>query len=123
MACTRYPAGLKFRTPAFLATLLMIGAADALNAEQGSNSLRVLSNRPDAISGGDALVEFRAPPGSRWIAELDGHEVTASFRRVDSGEWVALLTGLKIGKNALEIRGSSAVGVGTDLINHPLSGP
>ena len=107
---------------AFSVTVLALGGAQALGAER-DNLLQILSSRPDAISGGDALVEFRAPANSRWRAVLDGHEVTSSFRQSEAGEWVALLTGLKNGKSSLEIQRSDVRGTRIDLTNYPLSGP
>lgn len=94
-----------------------------MGAERGTDFLQVLSSRPDAVSDGDALVELRAPPDSPWSAALDGREVTVLFRQSELGGRVALLTGLRLGKNSLEIRESGGLLAKIDLINHPLSGP
>jgi hypothetical protein len=107
----------------FVIAVLIIGGAHAVSAERGTERLQVLSSRPDAVSGGDALVELRFQPNSRWSAVLDGRDMTKSFRRSESGEWVALLTGLSIGENLLKIHESGALKAKIDLINHPLSGP
>jgi hypothetical protein len=85
---------------------------------------RTVSSQPDTVSGDDALVKLSAPRNSRWIAELDGRDVTSSFRFVEaSGDWRALLSGLKVGKNTLTLSASGGVHAKLELINHPSSGP
>jgi hypothetical protein len=109
---------------AVVTTALSTGAAHAVVAEPDRDLLLVLSSRPETVSGGNALVEYRAPREDiRWSAVLNGNDVTISFRRVESGEWIALLTGLREGKNSLTIKESGAFKAKIDLFNHPLSGP
>jgi Tannase-like family of unknown function (DUF6351) len=107
----------------FMVAVLSIGAAQALGAERDTDLLEVLSSRSDAVSGGDTLVGLRMRANSHWSAVLNGREVTASFLRSEGGEWVALLTGLRNGKNSLEIQQLGEDGARIDLINYPLSGP
>ncbi len=99
------------------------GSAQTMSAEIDVNSLRVLSSRADSVSGGNALVALGGPRHSGWSVLLDGHDVTASFRRSASGEWLALLDGLRAGRNAVEIQESGALKAKIELINHSLSGP
>jgi Tannase-like family of unknown function (DUF6351) len=67
---------------------------------------------------------LNAPSNYPWIAELNGHAVTRSFRATASTRtFLALLTGLKIGRNTLTIRVAGTVGTTLQLLNHPLSGP
>ena len=95
----------------------------AVSVGRAASLLQLLSSRSDAVSDGDAIVELRAPPESRWRARLNGHDVASSFRRTESGEWVALITGLRDGKSSLEVRESRGDGTKIDLIDYPLSGP
>jgi hypothetical protein len=107
----------------FVNAVLMASPGLILAASPGTDQVQVLSSRPDAVSGGDVLIEYRAPASSQWSAALDGHDVTRSFQQTKSGEWRALLTGLEVGENSLTIRESGAVRAKIKLINHPLSGP
>ena len=85
----------------------------------GSVAIKVLSNRPDLINGGDALVELVPAPGSTGInASLGGHDITSSFTRQDNGHYIGLVTGLALGNNVLTAGGSSVT-----LVNHPNGGP
>jgi hypothetical protein len=87
-------------------------------------ALSVGSSRPDTVTGGDVLVHLGAPNHSEWSARLDGRDVTHSFHPTESaGNLVALLTGLKNGRNVLEIRVKGATKAALDILNHPLAGP
>jgi len=86
-------------------------------------AIHVISSRPDAVSGGDVLVQLSAQADSDWIVRLDGQDVTRSFRRSESGRLVAILTGLKPGRNALEVRMAGRMRSRMELVDHPSSGP
>jgi hypothetical protein len=103
--------------------LLIAGGAHEVKAQPRAQVLEVLSSRPDVISGGDTLVELRTLQGSRWSAILNGREVTASFRRSQSGELLAMLSGLRQGKNVLEIKEAGLSKTKIILVDHSLSGP
>jgi len=84
----------------------------------------VISGRPDAVSGSDVLVQLSAPAGLSWRAQLNGREVTASFRPDQrSGNLIALLEGLKLGTNTLEIKSGGVIAQRIDIVDHPLAGP
>jgi len=88
-------------------------------------TIKVLSNRADLISGGDALVELVLPAGAEASAlrvNLNGQEVTSQFARRDNGRVMAQLTGLTVGDNTL----SAALGAASNRVtitNHPNGGP
>jgi hypothetical protein len=86
--------------------------------------LRVISSRPDTVSGDDALVQLTAPKDSKWVALLNGQDVSRAFRPTEgSGNLRALLTGLKQGDNTLEIRVDGATKARLAIVDHPLAGP
>ncbi|TMG86051.1 MAG: hypothetical protein E6H74_03795, partial [Betaproteobacteria bacterium] len=111
------------------AALLAYAAASPASAQV---SIKVLSNRADLISGGDALVEVAAPSGLNinpvYIpafikATIDGAPVppgTLALR--NDGRIYGLLTGLKNGDNVLAVR-TPAGGAKITITNHPISGP
>lgn len=84
----------------------------------------VISSRPEVVSGGEVLVEAEVPDHASWDVYLNSREVTRSFRPVEgSGRLFALLTGLTLGKNLLEIRSDGAIRSKLEIVNHPLTGP
>lgn len=86
--------------------------------------LNILSSRPDMVSDGNALVDVKAVPASRWTVRLNGADVTQAFKpTAESGSAVALLDTLRLGKNALELKDERKVLARLDLLNHPRSGP
>lgn len=87
--------------------------------------IKVLSNRPDLISGGDALVEIVLPAGadaSKLGAAVDGRDVSDQFALRPNGRVMALLSGLADGPNVLSAKLGEQSGSLT-LINHPNGGP
>ena len=84
-------------------------------------SIRILSNRADLISGGDALIEVVAG-SKRPSMSLNGKDVSALFQKTADGHWRGLVTGLALGKNTLvaQLPRSQAT---AELINHPNGGP
>src|SRR5687767_12553308 len=75
---------------------LAIAGAVEMPAEYAGSELevRTISSRPEAISGGDVLVQVSAAPRSRWIAHLNGRDVTGLFRPAgSSASPMVLLTG------------------------------
>ena len=91
----------------------------------GAPTVKVLSNRADLISGGDALVEVVPAAGTGPQALkvlLDGRDVTPQFALRDNGRIMAQLTGLAVGENRLT---ASLGGASTTvaILNHPNGGP
>ena len=103
------------------ATILCLGVATGC-AEQRLD-LSVLSGHPDMVTGGDALVEVTGASASSFHVQLDGRDVTSSFRSgVDPSRLVGRLSELKIGKNTVTVQvGERSTSL--ELINHPRTGP
>ncbi|MBI4262987.1 MAG: hypothetical protein HY657_01300 [Acidobacteria bacterium] len=99
----------------------------------GALDIKVLSNRADLLSGGDALVEVMLPAGTDVSAlrvrlahgENGGHDVTSAFARRANGAVQGLVTGLPIGRSTLvaSLEGRGAREVRIPLTNHPKGGP
>jgi nitrogen regulatory protein PII-like uncharacterized protein len=86
-------------------------------------SLRVMSNRADLVSGGDALVEVDGADSGALSVRLDGRDVTDAFARRADGRVQALITGLADGPNLLTVRDSSGGGAQLTITSHPIGGP
>jgi len=88
--------------------------------------IKVLSNRPDLISAGNALVEVVLPAGAdpaKVQVTVGSRNVTASFAERADGRYLGLVRKLAIGKNTLTAR-APGFGQGTLVItNHPNGGP
>jgi hypothetical protein len=107
-----------------VAILLFGCTLNPANAQQKNFEIQTISSRPDTVSGGDVLVRLRTPVGASWVAELNGNDVTSSFRVSEaSRELVSLLTGLKDGRNTLAVRVGGEVKASVEIVNHPLAGP
>ena len=111
------------------ALLAMMSAALAGCAgfDIGRVEISTLSNRPDKLSGGDALVAVDVPQAiglSDVTLKLNGSDVTALFAlEPGTRRLVGLVPGLGLGKNELR---SSTKGAGDErleLVNHPITGP
>ncbi len=92
----------------------------------GTPSIKVLSNRADLISGGDALIEVLLPAGSDPAAvkmSLNGSDVSGLFARRANGRYMGLLTGLVNGSNIIKATFPNDVSSSYDIVNHPSGGP
>ena len=108
---------------ALAATALGGGVASAAGSVQ---SLEVLSNRADLISGGDALVAAELAGGvdpASIHVDVDGVDVTSAFGIRPSGRLEGLVTGLKLGANTLTVRDAGGAGKRIRIVNHPIGGP
>ena len=105
--------------PAFVA-MNSVRAADGLQ-------LRVLSSRPDMVSGGDALVRVELPAGmaARDVKlTVNGADATAKLKADASGRALTgLVTGLTMGPNTLAATGSNKASAKLTVVNHPITGP
>ncbi len=119
--------------PAFAGALLLVACGESMpvSGEQGGGDgqggsaelIKVLSNRSDLLSNGDALVEIALPgDASSSAVSLNGRDVSEQFARRDNGRYMGLLSGLQLGANRLTARASGASDSAT-LINHPNGGP
>jgi hypothetical protein len=108
---------------ALLVAVAPAWAAVAAPVADGGPAIRVLSNRADLISGGDALVQVDLPRGVRTArVTLDGRDISTTFAVRPNGSYQGLVTGLYNGVNVL----AADAGGGTARVtvtNHPNGGP
>jgi len=89
-------------------------------------TIKVLSNRADLISGGDALVEVVAPAGvdvSTLKVEANGTDVTSAFATRADGRYYGLVSGLTSGANTLRVAEAGKTGAVLTVTNYPIGGP
>ncbi len=88
--------------------------------------IRVLSNRADLISGGNAYVEIVLPPDAS-MRELDvivgSRDVTGSFKRRTDGRILGVVRGLRKGRNLMTAILPDGRGATLTITNHPKGGP
>lgn len=113
---------------AVMATALggVIGAALAVTAVQSQTNrleLKVVSSRPDLVSGGDTLVSVKGGDLASLSFTVNGQPATVVSRRPGrNGEAEVLVAGLRNGANTIEARaGSASARVG--VTNHGKNGP
>ncbi len=89
-----------------------------------SVQLRVLSSPPQWVSGGDARIEVRFPPGLQGKLELwlNGRRIAPALSGGD-GRLEGVVSGLQLGDNVLEARTPAGTRSGLLLTNHAISGP
>ena len=104
--------------------------------------IRTLSSRPEFVSGGDALVEVKAPTGwslNEIILTLNGKDVTDQLKDASDAQSTAyrsfrgLISGMTVGENTLRVAikpssGSSAkagmaIQASIKVTNYPITGP
>lgn len=103
------------------------GNDGAVESEQeafaGEGAIRVLSNRADLISGGDALIEVISPNLENARVLLNGRDVSGALATMDNGARRGLISGLALGENEfMVILGKGGV-LRQTIINHPKGGP
>jgi hypothetical protein len=87
--------------------------------------IKVLSNRADLVSGGNALVEVVLPTGAAvegLRVDVDGRDVSSAFKQFAGGRVVGLIDGLKDGDNVVTARNGRA-GARLTITNYPIGGP
>ena len=108
------------RTRALFVLALSLVWAGAGHAQ---TEIRVLSNRADLISGGDALIEVVPPPPPGAVIDVDGTNVTGDFALRPNGRYMGRLNGVAIGTHTLTVRLADSSGASIALDNHPIEGP
>ncbi|MEX2290015.1 MAG: DUF6351 family protein [Mycobacteriales bacterium] len=120
--------------PAAVAVLMLTGGTVALgsgaavaaaDAAPGQLSIVSLSNRPDLLTAGDALLEVKLPAGVKpeeVRVDLAGRDVTASFARRPDGRFYGRVEGLELGTTVVAARAGGR-GARLPLTNHPRGGP
>ncbi|MDX1756169.1 MAG: DUF6351 family protein [Marinobacter sp.] len=92
----------------------------------GEGVIRVLSNRADLISGGDALIEIEPDNPANlqgatvWLGD---REVTQQFQATGQNTLKGLLSGLALGDNELRVWLADNSYLLTTITNHPNGGP
>ncbi|MBO6850785.1 MAG: hypothetical protein JJ867_10030, partial [Marinobacter sp.] len=100
------------------------GAVESEQEERaGEGTIRVLSNRADLISGGDALVEVASPELENARVMLNDRDVSGAMETMENGALRGLITGLELGENELKVILGKGGVLRETLINHPKGGP
>ena len=114
-----------------LAPLALLAAAFAASASPaaaatGDAEIRILSNRADIVSGGDALVEV-VPPGrtrpARMRVTAGRRDVTSSFAVRPDGRFLGVVRGLREGATVITAQNRRGRGARITVRNHPIGGP
>jgi len=104
-------------------------AGGAFSQSTARLEIKTLSSRPDFASGGDALVEVKAPAGTRpgqLSLMLNGKDVTGMLRLdPTTGSFRGLLTGMVVGDNTLvaKIKSPGPAEASLKVTNYPITGP
>ena len=118
----------RVRARGFAAVVLALALATATSAAAAGAgpAIRVLSNRADLVSGGDALVAIDLPAGvhaSQVRVRLRGRAVTKRFAVRSNGRFEGLLSGLRVGRNALTATAPGHRTARATIVNHGNGGP
>lgn len=92
---------------------------------QGDGEIRVLSNRADLISGGDALVQVVAADPDKLNGarvRIGDQDITSMLVPVD-GTLEGLVSGLALGDNRITVTLADDSVLQRHIINHPNGGP
>jgi hypothetical protein len=92
----------------------------------GGLSVRVLSDRANLISGGEALTTVTLPRGvspASVTVSLNGTPVTSDFAMRPNGSFEGLVTGLQPGTNVLSAQAPGVTGGQITIVDHPIGGP
>ena len=101
---------------------LSVASSPQAAGKASTLSLRVLSSRPDMVSGGDALIEVRGPSKGVKLT-LNGNDVSGDLRLDAASHTLrGLIAGLSVGKNTLGATAGAAKATLT-LTNYPITGP
>src|SRR5215471_2814317 len=117
--------------------ILIFFIASSASAQSGEKlEIKTLSSRPDLVSGGDALVEVRAPAGAslkELTLTLNGRDVTSQLRQAGNdsrtSSFRGLISGMVVGDNkliaAIKPNGESgrAIQASLSIKNYPITGP
>ena len=113
-------------TIAFLAAGMCLATVGAQQPAGTPLEIRALSAKAELVSGGDVLVEIAGPAGlnaDNVTVRLNGRDAAGTFKpAADSGAVVGLLTGLRVGPNAVEASMGEEEAQLT-IVNHLVTGP
>ncbi len=111
-----------------LAILSLICVSDIAFAKADEAEITVLSSRPDAISGGDAVIEVRLPNGvstQQIVLLRNGVDVTDVMVPTNATTARGLVGGLPVGESVLSVglRNSKRNLASLQVSNYPIYGP
>lgn len=109
------------------AVLGLLGACggDSNVRDAGAMQIKVLSNRADLVSGGDAYMEIVLPHGASTLGlkvDVDGRDVSSVFAVRADRRITGVIVDLKQGKNVVTARLGNA-GARLTVTNYPIGGP
>ena len=115
---------------ALVVGLALSSAGYARDGDERDFEINTLSTAANMVSGGDVVVEVRAPRYARLgdlVVRLNGQDVTAQLSADAAGQrLIGLLTGLQLGKNGVTVSSGHHHGgqhyEKLEIINHPISG-
>jgi hypothetical protein len=122
---------LRLRTAALALLALCAGAVAAMagvvpaSSRPAAPKIRVLSNRADLVSGGDALVQVKLPPGvrpSRLTLTAGRRDVTRVLKRRGRRRLIGVVRRLH-GRVPLTARIRDGAAARLLVTNHPIGGP
>jgi len=110
--------------------LALSSAGYARDGHERDFEINTLSTAANMVSGGDVVVEVRAPRYARLsdlVVRLNGQDVTAQLSADAAGQrLIGLLTGLQLGKNRVTVSSRHHHGgqhyEKLEITNHPISG-
>ncbi len=111
-----------------IGALASFGVVGGFSQSSARLEIKTLSSRPDLVSGGDALIEVKAPAGTQlnqFALTLNGKDVTNQLKLdAATGSFRGLISGMTVGENALRatIKASKAE-ANLKVTNYPLTGP
>lgn len=110
-----------------LAFVAGCGSDDSDNGPALGLDVKALSSRPELVTGGDVLVRVDVPSDrldSLVRVEANGQDVTSVFKSDPAGGGlIGLVSGLKIGDNAIEASYKGVAGNTLTVKNYPGTGP
>jgi len=112
-----------------IAALAVAGILAGFNGSVGAQSaarleIKTLSSRPALVSGGDALIEVKAPAGTQLTTitvALNGKDVTSQLKP-DAASLRGLVSGLNVGENILLAK-AGKMQARLKITNYPITGP
>src|SRR5579864_3484426 len=105
-----------------LLTTLVAASSLVVLAAPSALTITTLSSRPDMVSGGDVLVEIKAPTAKVQV-KLNGRDISQTFHAdAARGSLIGLVDGLRNGGNTIVAKAGSHTAT-LQLSNHPITGP
>jgi hypothetical protein len=102
--------------------LTLGGAVVAMGqrSRSGPITLRLLSSRPDMVTGGDALLALSGQPTTPMTIMVKGKPVATKCEAGADGSLIGLFTDPPLGKTAI---GLGAAAPTLAVTNYPITGP